>query len=390
MTLAEFKFLLQPGNTLDSVDRDVNISYTGSRIEAIAVRITGENLIQLQQANTIILKAPESGSVLNISLESTQVPIRTVNRERVGNYYLYSIIEQSQQPIMTIPPTPSGILPSEEYFTDVIILPSIEGGVFEGSDYDVLLNNSMNNRLSTYLQISDRAERSGGTTNPINLPSILIDNATLASVQDSNYSDTGWINGRYDGTPTTKLTFGNVDPAVTGKSFQGSSYSLDISDSIISNQAETDRVYETLLHTSNTDYPEYSVRVISYTIGAPVSATQTTLGMSGSLTAGDPRIAPGDLLTIVGSLEILKVVSIIKVPSGIGSRYQLEVIRGWNDTQAVNYFGSINPRVTTPVQIFEVNRSRLTNVNKSKIYIKDNETILFVDDLGQVVSSSLA
>ena len=390
MTLAEFKFLLQPGNTLDSVDRDVNISYTGSRIEAIAVRITGENLIQLQQANTILLKAPESGSVLNISLESTQVPIRTVNRERVGNYYLYSIIEQSQQPIMTVPPTPLGILPSEEYFTDVIILPSTEGGVFEGSDYDVLLNNSMNNRLSTYLQVSDRAERSGGTTNPINLPSILIDNATLASIQDSNYSDTGWINGRYDGTPTTKLTFGNIDPAVTGKSFQGSSYSLDISDNIISNQAEADRVYETLLHTSNTDYPEYSIRAINYTVDTPVSASETTIGITGPLTAGDPGISPGDLITVFGVSEIIKVISIVRTPSSINIKYQLEVIRGWNDTQAIEYNGSINPRVTKPVQIFEVNRSRLTNVNKSKIYIKDNETILFIDDLGQVVSSSLA
>lgn len=390
MTLAEFKFLLQPGNTLDSVDRDVNISYTGSRIEAIAVRITGENLIQLQQANTIVLKAPESGSVLNISLESTQVPVRTINRERVGNYYLYSIIEQSQQPIMTVPPTPLGILPSEEYFTDVIILPSTEGGVFEGSDYDVLLNNSMNNRLSTYLQVSDRAERSGGTTNPINLTSILIDNATLASIQDSNYSDTGWINGRYDGTPTTKLTFGNIDPAVTGKSFQGSSYSLDISDNIISNQAEADRVYETLLHTSNTDYPEYSIRAINYTVDTPVSASETTIGITGPLTAGDPGISPGDLITVFGVSEIIKVISIVRTPSSINIKYQLEVIRGWNDTQAIEYNGSINPRITKPVQIFEVNRSRLTNVNKSKIYVKDNETILFVDDLGQVVSSSLA
>lgn len=389
MTLAEFKFLLQPAGLLDSTDRDINISYTGSRIEAIAVRIQNNNLIQLQQATTLVLRAPQAGSVLNISLENSQVPVRTVNREQVGNYYLYSFVEQDQQPVMTTIPSPTGILPSEDYFTDVVILPSTQAGVFQGSDYDVLLNNSMNNRPSTYIQISDRAERSGSSANPVNLPSILQDNAILANVQDSNYTVTGWINARYDGTSTTKLTFGNIDPAVTGKSFQGSFYSPDITDTIISNQVEADRIYRILLHTSNTDYPEYTTTNLLYNIDGTVDATSNILPIIGNIAERDPGIAPGDLITIFGISEIMKVNSVTRIPDISSVKFQLNVTRGWNDTTPVSY-NSQAILLTKPIQIFEINRSKLLNLNKGKVYVKDNETILFIDSLGQVVSSSLA
>ena len=53
MTVPQFKYLLQPGALLDSFDRKVNIAYTGSYIQAIAVRITQQNLVQLQQATPI-------------------------------------------------------------------------------------------------------------------------------------------------------------------------------------------------------------------------------------------------------------------------------------------------------------------------------------------------
>lgn len=389
MTLAEFKFLLQPAGLLDSTDRDINISYTGSRIEAIAVRIQNNNLIQLQQATTLVLRAPQAGSVLNISLENSQVPVRTVNREQVGNYYLYSFVEQDQQPVMTTIPSPTGILPSEDYFTDVVILPSTQAGVFQGSDYDVLLNNSMNNRPSTYIQISDRAERSGSSANPVNLPSILQDNAILANVQDSNYTVTGWINARYDGTSTTKLTFGNIDPAVTGKSFQGSFYSPDITDTIISNQVEADRIYRILLHTSNTDYPEYTTTNLLYNIDGTVDATSNILPIIGNIAERDPGIAPGDLITVFGISEIMKVNSVTRIPDNLSVKFQLNVTRGWNDTTPVSY-NSQPILLTKPIQIFEINRSKLLNLNKGKVYVKDNETILFIDSLGQVVSSSLA
>jgi hypothetical protein len=390
MTLTEFKFLIQLGGLLDSPDRQINISYTGSRIEAIAVRIGDNNLTQLQQATTLILKAPQAGSSLNISLQNTQDPPRTINREQVGNYYLYTVVEQNQQPVMSVTPSPSGSLNAEEYFTGVIILPSEQQVGFLTSEYNVLLNNSMSSRSSDYIQVSDRLFLSGSNTSPTNIANLQQGTAIAAQVQDSNYTATGWINGRYEGSETTKLTFGNIDPAVTGKSFQGSFYSLDISDTIIINQTETDRVYRALLHTSNTDYPDYVIRGINYTMDVPVSTSGSIIGITGNLSAGDPGISPGDLLTVFGSPEIIKVKSITRTPSSINIKYQLEVIRGWNDTQAVEYVGSVNIRVTKPVQIFEVNRSRLLNVSKSKIYIKDNETILFVDDLGQVVSSSLA
>ncbi len=261
MTLTEFKFLLQPGGLLDSPDRQVNIAYTGSRIESIAVRIENNNLIQLQQATAIILKAPETGTILNISLESSQVPVRTVNREQIGNYYLYTIAPESQQPVMTAVPSPTGSLLSEEYFTGVILLPSVEDGIFQGSVYDTLLNNSMKNRLSTYIQISDRSQTLGNSANPINFPSILIENALPASVQDSNYSNTGWKNSRYDGSITTGNTFGQIDPAIGGRLFEGEEYSIQALNDDILSLPDSERIYKEYVHSSRDDLPQYKEKL---------------------------------------------------------------------------------------------------------------------------------
>jgi hypothetical protein len=49
-------------------------------------------------------------------------------------------------------------------------------------------------------------------------------------VQDSLYSDTGWINGRYEGTSTNNITYASIDPAILGSSIQGTYYPLQTQD----------------------------------------------------------------------------------------------------------------------------------------------------------------
>jgi len=388
MTLTEFKFLLQPGGLLDSPDRQVNISYTGSRIESIAVRIENNNLIQLQQATAIVLKAPQTGTTLNISLENSQVPIRVVNREQIGNYYLYTIAPESQQPVMTAIPSPTGSLPSEEYFTGVVLLPSVEDGIFQGSVYDTLLNNSMNNRLSTYIQVSDRSQTLGNGANPVNLPSILIENALPASVQDSNYSNTGWKNSRYDGSITTGNTFGQIDPAIGGRLFKGEEYSIQALNDDILNLPDSERIYKEYIHSGRDDLPEYRVNTTSYNFELPVSASDTVIIIQGATNLPPPPIAIGNVLTIFNVQEKIKVQNINKLPGPL-NQYQLEVIRGWDNTVPVEYTLSANVRVIEPVTIVRVENNRAVVLGKSKLYLKESQTILTVDILGQITSGSI-
>lgn len=390
MTLNQFKYILQPGGVLDSVDRDVNICYTGSKIQAIAVRVVGENLTQLQQATTIVLKAPQAGSTLNISLENSQVPLRTVNREQVGNYYMYSIVEQDQQPVMTAVPSPTGILPSEEYFTQVIVLPSSQGGVFEGSDYDVLLNNSLNSRLSTYIQVSDRAESS---INPVNLPSILVDNAIPASIQDSNYSNTGWINGRYNGTPTDGNTYGDITPILNGVTFEGAIFPVGLTPSEITTTVTQGVTYTEYLFNGITSFPSFNSQLTDLLTYAPADSSQNYIDLK--IGGGGTKYRPkqGDIL-ILTIAEVESIVSeYVKVTSFSntgGTAGRIYVERGWGGAPTRNLTTDSDIYLLSPVQIFQINRSKVQGLQKGKLYVRDSGDILLINSVGYIVTGSAA
>lgn len=390
MTLNQFKYILQPGGVLDSVDRDVNICYTGSNIQAIAVRVVGENLTQLQQATTIVLKAPQAGSTLNISLENSQVPLRTVTREQVGNYYMYSIVEQDQQPVMTAVPSPTGVLPSEEYFTQVIVLPSSQGGVFEGSDYDVLLNNSLNNRVSTYIQVSDRAESS---INPVNLPSILVNNAILASIQDSNYSNTGWINGRYNGTPTDSNTYGDITPILNGVTFEGAIFPVGLTPSEIATTVTQGVTYTEYLFNGTTSFPSFNSQLTSLLTYAPVTSSLNYIDLKtggGGITYQPKQ---GDILILtIAEVESItaEYVKVNSFSNTGGSAGRIYVERGWGGTPTRDLPTDSDIYLLSPVQIFQINRSKVQGLQKGKLYVRDSGDVLLINSLGYIVTGSTA
>jgi hypothetical protein len=396
MTVDQFKFIITNGQVLDSETRQVNMLYTGSRIQAIAVRIENNNLSQLQQATTIIVKAPQVGSILNISLENSQVPIRTVNREIVGQYYLYTIIEEDQQPVMEVVPSPSGTPSVENYYTDVIILPQEDQQGFETGEYNVLVNNVITNRPSTYLQISDRQYSTGSSTNPGNLPDILLDNAMVATVQDSNYSTTGWINGRYEGTQTSEITYGNIQPALTGGSFKGTFYAATTPDTAIFNASE--RSYTDYYVAGGTQLPSYTeinplVEMNNNILGGD---TLFILQGSTSLVGRKFIVEQGSLLKIkqdpseTPTSEIVKVLSI--EPSGSSAftrKFSVTVQRGWNQTTEFSYSDGDDVLVIDPQTIFKLEGSKVYQERQGKIYVQETQEIVHLDSLGQIISSSV-
>lgn len=399
MTLQEFKLVISPGYILDSELRKVNMNYTyvGGvyRVDAIAVRISSDNLLQLQNATRITLHIPGSGVLVSIELESSLLPIRTVNREQVGNYYLYSIVELDQQPIIAAP-SPSGSPLLEEYFTDVIIEPSIANSNFAGSEYDALLNNTAGDRQSEYIQISDRVQSKPA---PQNLPSILIDKAIPASVQDSNYTNTGWTRGRYDGTKTDSTQYGGIDPALLGGAAKGAFFPQTYTEDQIRNLAPTDITYQDYFFTGKLDAPTCEILTtadISATLDTSITAQTTTLTILATYSTLKGRLQQGDLIGLdssaytVGGTEVCRIVSITSIP--YPNAYQLEVVRG---------FGGSIPRAhtsspTTNIYKIASNQFYLLQSNKiqgllaGKLLIQDSQEVIYLNAIGYSISGSNA
>jgi hypothetical protein len=399
MILTQFKYLLQPGQVLDSPARSVNINYNlvgaNYRVEAVAVRITVDNLLQLQNATKITLTIPGAGVSIGIPLQSSLLPIRTVNREQVGNYYLYNIIELDQQPVIAAP-SPSGTPALEDYNTDVIIEPSIANSNFIGSDYDALLNNTAGDRQSEYIQISDRVQ---SKLAPQNLPSILLDKAIPASVQDSNYTNTGWVKGRYDGTKTDSTQYGGIEPALLGGATKGAFFPQTYTEDQIRNIPPTDITYQDYFFTGKLDAPTCEILTtadISATLDTAIAAQTTTLIILATYSTLKGRLQQGDLIGLdsstytVGGTEICKILSVSSIP--YPNAYQLEVVRG---------FGGSIPRAhtsspTTNIYKIASNQFYLLQSNKiqgllaGKLLIQDSQEVVYLNAIGYSTSGSKA
>ena len=395
MTVPQFKYLLQPGEILDSVDRTVNICYTGSNIQAIAVRIGENTLTRLQQATAIVLRAPEAGNSLNISLESTLDPLRTVDREQVGSYYVYTFVEQSQQPVMSETPSPTGSPLVEYYYTNIIIIPSPDQQGFQGSEYDVLLNNSMENRLSEYIQVSDRAERTGLGTNPINLPNILANTANPAHIQDSSYSNTGWSNARYNGSITSGLTFGGVTPSINGSIFEGVEFPITLTSLEIQNIVAQGVSYTQYLHNSKEAYPTFESKRLRYGAYTLISPSQSYIELDSS-GGGPPHIfTQGDIIAFsatedtLGNTreEFMKVLSFSNEGGSVGTVY---VERGWGGSITREVGNLEVMHLITPIQVFKLDGNRIQGVGSTKMYIRESGDIQAVNTVGYIVTGSIS
>lgn len=82
------------------------------------------------------------------------------------------------------------------------IQPEVEN--FEYSDYNAVFGNASVPQFSTVYQDVDYA--TNGPI-PINLNLIISGSARKAQVQDSNYTQTGWSNGRYNGSRNSSTDF---------------------------------------------------------------------------------------------------------------------------------------------------------------------------------------
>jgi hypothetical protein len=116
----------------------------------------------------------------------------TVTSKFTGSFYV----------TQSVPPTAS--------ISDLVVLQPYIDEDFYVSEYNVLAGNAVIPRYSALYMDVDY------TTNTIqatNSASIISGSATRAAVQDSNYTNTGWINARYNGTKVSSIDYNTYTPA---------------------------------------------------------------------------------------------------------------------------------------------------------------------------------
>ena len=143
---------------------------------------------------------------------------------------------------------------------------------FKNNDYNALISNASLSRTSKFKFDVDRLEgntvlhykvntSSSLPVRPTNYESILSGSATLAAVQDSNYTHTGHINARYNGTETSAADFGGINPAISGTPFEAAVYLSGSDTNFICSQSLSDRDIETYLFTGTSDTPISGSRI---------------------------------------------------------------------------------------------------------------------------------
>lgn len=389
MTFEEFTLTLsQQFNTQGNEEQGLVINYEGLYILDIAIRISKVPLNQLQQATTLIFRAPAAGSVLMIPLgDPYTFPVK-VERVLIGQYYVYHFTE-GNKPTMETSPT----LPIEADLTDLVILPDVQNGNFLNNEYDILFNNVNSSRRSTYIQLSDR-------NSPFTLPNtdvtyislpgnflnILAGNAEYAQVQDSNYSDSGWISSRYRGTPTNRLNYIGPDPAIAGNIFEGSAYQYQIQDNIIISQPDAERTYQNYIVTGIDTLPTYlgSEQNTNFELSSNIGETTTLFEINPGIFR-TINIEVGDVIFPGTSKERFKVLSIQPLITG---RSQVTVQRGWNNTKPEAHTQYTSLKKIKPTFVYQVNKNRTASTGRVKIRVTNTQEILYIDSEGMIISGS--
>jgi len=255
MTTPEFRDILQR-DTLGPIDGSIVINYNTSgsitTIDDIAVVIGQSDLTQLQEATSLTLLLPQDRTVFTINVDNSISPRREVDRGRIGRYFLYSILTPQQRPIIT------GTFSTASYNTDVAIDPNISTGVYEYNAYNAVIGNSAKSRESDYIVDCDRGSTTNLTkTNPTNIFNILDETALPAEVQDSLYSNTGWINARYEGTKLEPANNSGVDPVLQGTFFEAAFFGISASNADIQAILPADLTFNPYLSSGEKSPPEF-------------------------------------------------------------------------------------------------------------------------------------
>jgi hypothetical protein len=363
----------------------VNIWYenTTNIIQGISVPVIDDGyqnitnyLTQVQQ----IVVPLTIGGVVSLDIISRELIHSTISGIQVTCFYF------------DVTPVQIATLTTTTVDTNIQLLPAIDGAEFYDSPYNTLQGSIEDIRTSSYIMQSDRYKI--GTlanptyTGPINIALLLSGSAPLAHVQDSNYTTTGWINARYNGSKTDSITY-KTDPAIGGSIFQGAEFPASASNTQIKFMQDSGQVaYKEIFYAGTGDSPGFYPIPSGYMFTGSMSgldlyetAVTITKALGESSTPKSPTV--GDLIRI-GS-EIMKINS-IGVLAAPWLRYTLQVTRGYNSEIAIHSNQALVDSVSQ-VQIYNITGNKLTGIPKGRVLVKDTGVAVRLDQLGYIISS---
>lgn len=252
--------------------------------------------------------------------------------------------------------------------------------------------------------------------------------APSAFVQNSNYSDTGITNARYNGTKTSALDYGGIESAIAGRSFtamvfpSSSTWTAMYSSSIAADEEQ----YQVLLHNGTADLPQYrstSAYVYLNKAYSIPSASDHAILNSGSysilpvdyntliLDTFKRPLKAGDLLTMASGSEteifLVNSVSdytdpITGIPSYRGATVSAQVTRGHLESTTISKNAadtlSISERAFTKIEgdrVYRVEGSEVVSLGDRKIVpdplnVDTNTETLYINPVGVITDKSNA
>ena len=274
--------------------------------------------------------------------------------------------------------------------TDVSITPYLPGLSFNFSDFNPLFNNTSRTRKSKVLMQSNRLET---TTMPSNSASLYDQTADKAFVQDTTYTDTGWINARYVGSKSTPEDNAGIPPTISGRSFIGETFSEDTTTDYICKL--DDRLQSEFFHDGNTQLPRYyyGIETIDQSDDSVTVTPLTTLTTGGGIDTNDtvlnyppsnptPVIRAGSLLKMItgGKTEYMRATT-----SSSTTNREVTVLRGQRGTTPVAHDVNTKIYLVEEYTIYKLDTtggSRLNAVGTTRIYVEGTNSILESDSTG--------
>ena len=277
---------------------------------------------------------------------------------------------------------------------------NIDSGSFNGNIYMRLeQTNTVNNILGnttftiTPLLLNNLKSNNFLTVNILPKDNILTPFAPLAPVQDSNYSSTGIVNARYNGTKTTQQDYSGIEPAIGAAPFEAAVYTLNENDNFICSQSLADRDIKEFLFIGEEDLPGASITNLGTVAASNVlsSGTDTTFDLAVADLGLRKQIRPGDVLEIVnGSNSELIQVELATLPAPGSIVMNITVLRNYNNSVVSLQAYPANSQVSrfSNTRIFEIKGNRLLASTGKKIWVKENRTILKTSESGYVTELS--
>ena len=382
-------------------------SYPGNiiRVDAVGINTADYTLEDLEQVTAIDLHIPGLGPIVNIPASDTDSPYVRVEKTVNGPYFIYAITPEERRPIISQPTT--GSYGYEEYRSNLVLEYASITLIRKTGDYDLELPINRA-RESTYIYKCDRVNPTlQSKTNPINLSNILNNAAPLASVQDSNYTSTPWINARYNGSKLDSVANNGTEPFVKGTFFEGTFFTKDVTDAYIENLVTTGNItYVDYFAVGSLLTPAYTVQDLNLKLSIDIANTSSILDtVTANLPSANTNIAVGDLLQISDpntgrfSDEIIRIVD--PTPPAIyypyeflvrsaltGETSKIKTQRDYTSTSRPTYLADSLVFRIVPIQVLQLDKAKTTPVREGRIKIKGVEGILSISADGYIVSGS--